>query len=208
MKQSVTRQMFDYWDSLRAGRMAPERDDIDPAEIKDILQDTFILEVDAELTLPLRVAGTRISDLFTRELKGVSFPTLFQEVDRPALAAIMRAVLEDLAPVVAGIAAAPSGRSPADMEMLLLPLRHLGRAHARIIGSLTPVATSAWMGLVEAAPLSIISFRTLRPTAWSQTAEVEFPVAATRERASANPFMRIFTGGRILKLPVALLSRN
>ena len=78
MKHQVTRELFTYWDGLRGGRTAPERSDIDPAEIHQILGDTFILEYENQDSLNFRLAGTRLCGSFCRELKGRSFLDLWE----------------------------------------------------------------------------------------------------------------------------------
>ena len=48
----------------------PERDDIDPAAIRRILADSFVLAVEPGQHPRFRVAGTRICELFGRECAG------------------------------------------------------------------------------------------------------------------------------------------
>ena len=47
MKQDGSIALFQYWNRLRDGRPAPKRTEIEPADIKTLLADTFILEKDA-----------------------------------------------------------------------------------------------------------------------------------------------------------------
>ncbi len=162
MKQAATRKLYSYWDSLRDGRSAPDRSDIDPAAIRTLLQDTFILEVDRDRTLPVRIAGARAASLFLRELKGESFRELFREEDRDCLDALVASVLEDPTPAVAGLGASPTGREKLDVELLLLPLRHQGATHSRLLASLAPAASPAWLGLLEIEPLSLRTLRVIR----------------------------------------------
>jgi hypothetical protein len=61
--------------------------------------------------------------------------------------------------VVAGLTAAPREGRPANLEMLLLPLRHHGKTHARVLGALTPVVTPAWLGLRQATCLRVVAMR-------------------------------------------------
>jgi hypothetical protein len=203
MKQAVTRKLFSYWNNLRAERAAPERADIDPAAIRALLRDTFILEVDPGRNLPVRVAGARVSALFNRELKGQSFVELYREDDRECLSAIVESVLDDPTPAVCGVSAAPIGREPLEMELLLLPLRHHGKTHARILGSLVPSGFASWMGLIEAQPLGITSLRIIRREALQVLANEPFstpnvavlPLPASR--ANGRPFaLRVVEGGR------------
>ena len=46
MKQDGSLALFHYWNRLRQDRPAPRRTDIEPADIKSLLGDTFILERD------------------------------------------------------------------------------------------------------------------------------------------------------------------
>src|SRR5205085_5611280 len=43
MKLSSSRDLFAHWNERRGKRMAPERGDIEPAAIRKVLGDTFIL---------------------------------------------------------------------------------------------------------------------------------------------------------------------
>ena len=44
MKHPSNRELFEYWNERRGTRLAPERADIDPAAIRKVLGDTFVLE--------------------------------------------------------------------------------------------------------------------------------------------------------------------
>ena len=203
MKQAVTRKLFSYWNTLRAERAAPERADIDPAAIRGLLRDTFILEVDPARTMPVRVAGARIASLFMRELRGEAFTALYRAEDRDCLGAIIETVLDDPTPAVAGVSAAPAGREPLEMELLLLPLRNNGKTHSRILGSLAPATFPSWMGLIASSPLRISSLRIIRnelirDMKLEPMAPSVIAAATTRNPPeNARPFtLRVVDGGR------------
>ncbi len=136
MTHAAGTTLFAYWDSLRGGRPAPERSDIDPRAIGPILGDTFVLEGDLTGALPYRLAGSRISTLFAREMKGESFTALFTELGRQAF----HRGLSDALAAQAGLSLAVTGTSTigrdVDLEMTLLPLVHRGRLGARMIGTI------------------------------------------------------------------------
>ena len=67
MKHASTRAVFDYWNTRRGARPAPERADIDPVAIRHALGDTFMLAADFADELRFRLAGTRVCALFGRE---------------------------------------------------------------------------------------------------------------------------------------------
>ena len=109
MKHQVTRELYTYWDSLRCGRTAPERSDIDPAAIHTILGDTFILEYNDEDSQTFRLAGTRLCGSFCRELKGRNFLDLWKKEDLASIKILLTAVADDEAAAVIGFKARPSG---------------------------------------------------------------------------------------------------
>jgi hypothetical protein len=162
MKQLMTRELFAYWDETRGDRLAPERADIDPAGIRNLLGHAFVLEVDSTGKFPFRLSGTRINAVFLRELRGSSFIDLWRGSERAELAKLLFSVLDDTTPAVVGASAAPSGHRAIDLELLLLPLRHHGKTHARLLGSFAPAMQPSWFGLVAAEPLELRSIHFLR----------------------------------------------
>ena len=164
MKQAATRELYGYWARLRGSRSAPERADIDPAAIRSILSDTFILEADwqaAEPGFPIRLSGTRLNALFLDELKTRPFLSMWAGDAQASVRRLLAAVLDHVEPVVAGVRTGPSGHRPIDLEMILLPLRHHGRTHARVLGSIAPIEIPSWLGLLPVQPMTLSSVRLL-----------------------------------------------
>lgn len=162
MKHAVSQELFSYWNALRGLRLAPERGDLDPGAIRGILGDVFVLELDTNGDFLFRIAGARVNALFATELKGDIFAGLWQRSSRAALADLMISVLDETLPAIAGVTAAPAGRPYLDLEMLLLPLRHAGQTHTRMLGCLAPAAMPSWLGLVPCEPLNLGPMRILR----------------------------------------------
>ncbi|MBV8566704.1 MAG: PAS domain-containing protein [Methylobacteriaceae bacterium] len=162
MKQAATRELYSYWNGLRGERLSPERGEIDPAAIRGILADTFMLEVDAARRYPFRLSGTRLNALFMEDLKGRSFHALWARRDRDDIAELLASICDDAAAVVAGVTAAPPQRPHIELELLLLPVRHLGKTHARILGCLSPAKLASWMGLLAVECLAMQALRILR----------------------------------------------
>lgn len=159
MRQAATQELYSYWNRLRGARLSPEREEIDPAEIRHILADTMILEADEERQFPVRISGTRLNALFLGEQKGNSFIGLFAPEERQSVSAMILSVLDGARPVVAGLTAAPDDEEPAHLELLLLPLRHHGKTHARVLGSLSPTAIPRWLGLRQVSCLHMVAMR-------------------------------------------------
>lgn len=195
MRQQATRELYAYWNGLRRQRAAPDRADIDPAAIRSILSDTFMIEADRDSLFPLRLSGARVNALWARDLKGRSFLDLWGE-DSANVAAVLRTVMDGACPVVAGAQTRLASRAPVDVELLLLPLRHHGRTHARVLGSLVTGDIPEWIGLI---PIERLELRSLRILAGVQPA-VDLPLMHRQpggidRRARATPTFRLIQGG-------------
>jgi hypothetical protein len=162
MKLVASRELYAYWSQLRRTRSAPERSQIDPTAIAGLLADTFILEVNARAGYPFRIAGGRTSSLFLTELRGQPFLDLWSEPSSEEVANILSTVADEATPAVSGVGAKPRGLPALELEMLLLPLRHHGATHARILGLCSPASSPSWLGLAPVGPMTIVSNRFIR----------------------------------------------
>jgi hypothetical protein len=165
MKHSSSRELFDHWRDRRGARMAPERAEIDPGAMRKALGDAFLLGSDAGAAPAFRLAGTRICALFGRELRGETFIELWDEEERAAVRDLIASVAEDTIGVVAGTVGRTREGLRADLEWLLLPLRHRGRAQLRLIGTLAPLDPPFWLGSARLEALQLRAWRHLGPAA-------------------------------------------
>ena len=163
MKHSSIRGLFDYWNARRGERAAPERADIEPGAIRHVLADTFILAFDPHAGHPFRIAGTRVCALLGRELKGAVFLDLWTGKNRDLMRDLIGVVSHELIGAVAGAAGASVDGDTLDLELLILPLSHLGRPNARILGALTPTAVPSWLGTSALGGLRLGTPRYLGP---------------------------------------------
>ena len=163
MKHSSTRDLYGYWNRRRGTRMAPERADIDPTAIPRVLADTFMLGLDNSGDLIFRLAGTRVCALFCRELKGETFSALFGRDSHGQVCDLLAAVCDEPVATVAGVTAYLGDGTSAELELLMLPLRHHGRTDTRILGVLAPVTPPYWLGAIPVASLSLGALRYIEP---------------------------------------------
>jgi hypothetical protein len=163
MKQAAIQKLYSYWDSLRGARPAPERREIEPSEIRELLGDTFILEFEGTDRFTFRLAGTRMCSAYCRELKGRNFADLWTGKDREAIVNIIAAITTDGAATVLGFQGRNQLGKTLDFELLLLPLRQSGEGFNRILGLCVPVDTPYWIGVHPIHEQSIISTRLIWP---------------------------------------------
>ncbi|AZG76128.1 PAS domain-containing protein [Methylocystis rosea] len=163
----VTRDLHDYWGRLKGERAAPDRAEIDPVAIRHILPDIFIIEVDPERRLPLRLCGARVNALWQREQKGRSFLEWWRAPRREEAAEAIRRVIDTQTPLVARARTARTApdRDAAEFELLLLPLRHFGKSCSRVLGSLAPARRLDWVADCPVGPLDLVAARMLEDKA-------------------------------------------
>jgi hypothetical protein len=193
MKHQSTRAVFDYWNKKRGTRLAPERADIDPAEIRHALSDTFMLAADFVDQLRFRLAGTRVCALFGREIKGEAFAALWGETSRQSIDDLLAIVTNEATGAVAGLTARTEDGAETDLELLLLPLAHVGHARIRAIGVLAPTIPPYWIG---AKPVVELTLGTLRHTGSDADISIapRLMPAATGSRVQ-HGFV-VYSGGR------------
>jgi hypothetical protein len=164
MKHPTSRMLFSYWDGLRGERAAPERGDIEPGEIRHILADTFLLEIGADRQAVFRLGGTRLCALFGRELKGQLLQALWPADGQAEMQHFIDLVMDETAGIVVGLVGATDRGETLDLEMILLPLRHRGKTHARLMGTMAPSAIPAWIGFRPLTHLKTVSHRVIWPS--------------------------------------------
>jgi hypothetical protein len=162
MNLNGTIALFQYWNRLRDGRPAPRRTEVEPADIKTLLADTFILEKDTRGEAVFRLAGTRLCAVYGRELKGFSFPSLWREKDQRLMARLIQGVFRQKSVLLLGYEGfSRSGRSNR-FELLALPLDG-GAQHPRCLGVISAAEKPFWLGADPIVDALIDSIRVIDP---------------------------------------------
>ncbi|WP_224702763.1 PAS domain-containing protein [Devosia aquimaris] len=163
MQKASTKTLYDYWNSIRGSRSAPERKDIDPTRIRDALANTFILELDEGDKFSFRLAGSHLCSSYCRELKGRSFSGLWHERDSDAMDTLIRAVTEDHAVALVTFQGTTAIHTKVTFEMILMPLRHNGSTHTRLLGAMTAIDEPYWLGVQPIMEQRISGLRLIWP---------------------------------------------
>jgi hypothetical protein len=157
MKHTSSRAFFAYWDAKRGHARAPDRCDIEPSAIRELLGDVFVLSCDEAGGYPFRVAGTRLCALFGRDLKEASFSALFAAETRSEIQEIVSVVANEMIPAIAGVKATCPHGAATHLELLLLPFNARAHEPMSLTGLLAPIDEAS-----EAlGPLSLTSWRYL-----------------------------------------------
>ena len=138
MKHPSSREFFAYWDAKRGDARAPDRSEIEPGAVRELLGDIFVLSYDHDAGYPFRVAGTRVCALLGRDLKDQSFSALFTPDSRGEIEDVITYVAEEMLAAIAGITATSQDGSIAHLELLLLPFNNRAHAPISMTGLLAP----------------------------------------------------------------------
>ena len=166
MKTTTSRALYGYWQMLRQDRPAPDRRDVKPDGLRDILANTFILEAgDDAVAFPFRLAGSCLSQLYCRDLRGRDFLNLWRGADREAVATLVLAIHEEAAAAVIGYKAHTHRGTSIDVEITLLPLAQEGLddRFPRILGSASLLSDPYWIGVHPVQRHELTSLRLIWP---------------------------------------------
>lgn len=162
MKHEGSVSLFQYWNTLRDGRRAPRRTEIEPADIKSLLADTFILERDSRAEAVFRLAGTRLCAVFGRELKSYSFNSIWAQKDQRVVARLVSgAFLNKSVIVIETTGFSRSGRRT-PFELLVLPLDG-GTEHPRVLGAFSASEKPFWLGSDPIVTCAVDTLRVVDP---------------------------------------------
>lgn len=162
MQQEPTRVLFQYWNRLRDGRAAPKRSEVEPADIRSLLADTFILESDMRGEAVFRLAGTRLCATYGRELKGYSFPSIWRGKDQRMLSRLLLGVFTDRSVATIDYTGISQRGRSMKFEMLLLPL-DAGAESARSLGISTALEGAYWLGSDPIVDADVAGVRVFDP---------------------------------------------
>ncbi len=201
MENPVTLQLYSYWNRLKGGRQAPERSEIEPADIKDLLPDTFILETDALDGTSFRLAGTQTCALFGRDLKNADFLKLWSDSDRTALESSLRLLRDEATVVSANWEGRTARYHDTAGEFILLPLIQ-DNAVCRILGTLVTTEIPYWLGTFPLQAMSLTGLRMVPShehsnPVYSNTPEPAIhPTLGTNRPSRQIRHLSLFEGGR------------
>jgi hypothetical protein len=147
---------------LRDQRQAPKRTEIEPADIKSLLADTFILEKDGRGEAVFRLAGTRLCAVFGRELKGFALASLWAFKDQRLIARLAHGAFHARSVVVIAFEGRSQNGRANPFEMLLLPLDG-GEESPRTLGIASAVERPYWLGADPIVECRIDTIRVVDP---------------------------------------------
>ncbi len=121
------RQIYDYWQSCAGLRQMPSRKDIDPCSMRKYLPQISLIDIcDGMKSATVRLAGSRLRDVYGFELTGKCLGDLEWGEKRPYWQAVYRDLLTKGAPQGGTIEGPMCRREHVTLFWLRLPLSQDG----------------------------------------------------------------------------------
>lgn len=147
MRFDKSKQLYSYWLGLKGSRLAPARSEIEPNDIRNLLGDTFILEINHRAKyIVYRLAGTRLCAAYGRELKGLGYLVHWEEEDNIEVLNAIQNVYSSYTPTVISHHGQSEQKRFMEYETLMLPLQPIEDGTARILGICSPKKVAFWHG--------------------------------------------------------------
>lgn len=190
MRYPTTKDIYRTWLRLKGDRKAPDRQDLNPAELGPHLGDILLLERTGD-EIRFRIAGARVCALMGGELRGKRFIELFSHYSSDDMTEVIGAVEQDMSPVIIGISAHFPDRISMEGEMILLPFTHDrgGSGETRILGALC-TRSLRLAALPPCVELDILSFRVIAEGDASRLIAGDFQIPAGIGDRNLDAFAR------------------
>ncbi len=131
---SEQREVYDTWRRAANGRPMPARADLDPTMMRHLLPGISILDVGARFdAVRYRLAGTRLHDIYGREVTGQNVFDLRLGPKRRYWQAAYRRVVEERTPMQGAVKGPVAGRDHIVLFWLRLPLSEDGDRVSKIL---------------------------------------------------------------------------
>ena len=207
MRSNTTTELFRYWNTIRGKRELPRRDELEPADIRTLLPNLFILERDRNAGISFRLAGTQVCALFGQELRGRQFGMLWLGSQAAKTQRITGQVMTHRVPLVLSAKGRTADARDVDIETLLLPLASREGESDRVLGALSPLARPHWLHATSIECLDVTGMKVLDPdrTAVFRDEDAQQHNGTFAKSPAAGPFsnefrqfghLRILEGGR------------
>jgi len=141
LKNPTLVELLDHWERLRGRRIAPQRSEIDPRQIENVLQHAFILERVTDGEARFRIAGMDLCALMGMEVRAMPATSIIHPDDRAVFSGILEKLFTTPEVIELTLEAAIAGRPALGADMLLLPMTNETGEITRVLGCLVATGT-------------------------------------------------------------------
>jgi hypothetical protein len=162
--KAPARQLWHYWEMLRAGRTAPQRHDLDLKQLRHLVPHLFIAErLGSRGGYAWRLAGTGLYDLHRRELTGSDMLADWDAFERSLIQRFLNGVTANHKQAVLRLAYITDRGQQLGAELLALPLIAADGVTTHVLGGLFPSPQNDTRHYDSLTPVEVAFARFLDP---------------------------------------------
>jgi hypothetical protein len=156
------RQLFRYWEMLRAERPCPTREEFDVFSLKSILPDMVVIDRDyLRNSFKYRLAGTRVSALFNQNVTNAAVTNGWDSFESDVISRHLLTVVNQQQPAVIRMRFTTDRAQAVAAELVALPVQMRDSHRVQIIGGLFPFRAAQSMGHAGVTKRELVSARVI-----------------------------------------------
>ncbi len=189
-----SRQLFSYWEQLRAERACPTREDFEFAPVKHQMPDMIVIDRDfLRNSFKFRLAGSRACALFNRNLTSTDVMIGWGRFETDVITRHLNTVLNQKQPAVIRMRLTTDRDCIVAAELIALPVMMRGSSRMQIIGGMFPFRAAQSLGHDAITSQELVSARVI----WTE--HVAEPAAAhvLPPVSTAGKSFTLIAGGKI-----------
>jgi hypothetical protein len=186
-----SRALFRHWESIRAERPCPSRQDIDLHQIIQIIPDLIIIEKNILKTgWQYRLAGTRLCELMNGDLTGRDALGGWDSFERDVVSKSLDITLNRLQPSLVRMRFISMLNNVLAAEMIALPILDRAGENVQIIGGIFPFDTSRTLEIDPMMRRELVSARMI----WTEHEQGDALLNEVGRKVHAK--LRVIQGGK------------
>ena len=185
-----SRQLFRYWETLRAEKPFPRREDVDFAAIKAVMPDLVIIERDhLRKSFRYRLAGSRVCALFAVNLTASDVFANWDHFETDVIRRHLEIAQTRFQPAVIRMRLTTDREQQLAAELVILPVQMQNASTVQLIGGVFPFRSAAGLGHTSIAARELVSARVI----WTEhQGTLPNPQEPIFENAGERPVSRNF----------------
>lgn len=188
-----TRNLYRYWEAIRAESAAPNRDDLDLTQISTIVPNLLMLERDhMRQTYKWRLAGTKICQLYRKELTATDALAGWDSFERDTIKKLLDTVVTSLQPCLIRFRLTTTTDQVIGAEMIGMPLHARNGSRFHVFGGIFPFRDAASIGYDGIKQMELSGARTI----WTDHLPGDKLLAGMPNSSKAMAGLRLIQGGR------------
>jgi hypothetical protein len=190
-----SRKLFVHWETARAERAYPTREDFALTPVRELMADMVIIEKDhLRQSFKLRLAGTRVCSLFGHNMTGANILEGWDNFESEVISRHLDLALKELQPVLIRMRFITDTRQQVAAELIALPIQVRESNRVQLIGGLFPFREAKAIGHTHLIQRELVSARAI----WTEhgtRSRRPLPVAPALPDRPAMRSLRLINGG-------------